>query len=443
VLSYNGTSWAPATLAAGVTVHGLLSGLTIDDHPQYLLGEGTRTYVSPFVVTGTLGSGVLQVSGVGVRLMWYPGKAAFRAGSVAGSQWDDASIGTYSTAMGSGTTASGNYSTALGESSTASALHATAMGDRANASGWASMAMGAVAQASGNYSTAMGFRTTASGHRSTAAGDSATASGRASTSAGSWTVASGDGSTALGGYTLASGPSSSAIGYADTASGSWSTAFGDRNVASGDRSTAMGATTTASGYAATAMGIRTIASGNYSTAMGYYASTNNFAGAFVYGDNSTTNLVNAPNANSFTVRAVGGIWLRTDAALSLGCTLPAGSGSWSCSSSRLLKTDFAAVDGEDVLARVRELPVERWSYRTEPGVRHIGTFAEDFHRAFGLGPDAKSIGAIDMDGVNLAAVKALEQRTRDLQQQIDVKNREVSELRQRLERLEAALAGPR
>jgi hypothetical protein len=65
-------------------------------------------------------------------------------------------------------------------------------------------------------------------------------------------------------------------------------------------------------------------------------------------------------------------------------------------------------------------------------VRHLGPFAEDFRAAFGLGTDAASIGLLDAAGVGLAGVRALEQRTRILQA-------ENTDLRSRLERLEAAL----
>src|SRR5438034_4909578 len=37
-----------------------------------------------WAATGTFGSGAIPVTGPGVRVMWYPHKAAFRAGSVAG-----------------------------------------------------------------------------------------------------------------------------------------------------------------------------------------------------------------------------------------------------------------------------------------------------------------------------------------------------------------------
>jgi hypothetical protein len=50
------------------------------------------------IFEGTLGS--IPNIGAGTRLMWYPAKRAFRAGSVTGTLWDDVSIGTNSFASG-------------------------------------------------------------------------------------------------------------------------------------------------------------------------------------------------------------------------------------------------------------------------------------------------------------------------------------------------------
>lgn len=54
------------------------------------------------LATGT--TGATPVSGAGTRMMWIPSKAAFRAGLVAGTQWDDANIGARSAAFGAGNT---------------------------------------------------------------------------------------------------------------------------------------------------------------------------------------------------------------------------------------------------------------------------------------------------------------------------------------------------
>src|SRR5437762_2155863 len=128
-------------------------------HVQFSWSDGASSpAVTPAVVitdpdgwaaTGTFGSGVIPVTGAGVRLMWYPRKAALRAGGVSGTQWDDASVGNYSVALGSGTMATASRSTALGQNTTASATNATALGLGTTASGPASTALGEKTTASG------------------------------------------------------------------------------------------------------------------------------------------------------------------------------------------------------------------------------------------------------------------------------------------------------
>jgi hypothetical protein len=159
-----------------------------------------------FLVTGKHGSGTIPAMGSGARMMFYPKKAAFRAGYVDSTQWNDANIGDFSTALGLGTTASGWASTALGSSDTAS--------------GWASTALGSGTIASGQSSTAMGNSSAASGMNSTAMGINTIASGWASTAMGQNTIASGDVSTAMGFNTIAASYRSSAIGRYNVGGGS-------------------------------------------------------------------------------------------------------------------------------------------------------------------------------------------------------------------------------
>ena len=133
-----------------------------------------------FVAPGTFGSGVLGASGPGTRVVRYPGKAAFRAGSVSGAQWDDANIGPYSTAFGQGTTASGSHSIAMGLSATATGNFSIALGAGAvtTASGDSSIALG-TASATAQYATAIGgFNARASGVRSIAMGTNANTNGK-------------------------------------------------------------------------------------------------------------------------------------------------------------------------------------------------------------------------------------------------------------------------
>jgi hypothetical protein len=91
-----------------------------------------------------------------------------------------------------------------------------------------------------------------------------------------------------------------------------------------------------------------------------------------------------------------------------GATLASGSGSWSSTSDRGSKTNFASVEGGEVLQKLDRIPIETWNYKgQDPSIRHMGPAAQDFRAAFGLGEDDKHISAVDADGVALAAVQAL------------------------------------
>lgn len=76
-------------------------------------------------------------------------------------------------------------------------------------------------------------------------------------------------------------------------------------------------------------------------------------------------------------------------------------------SSKDYKTDKLPAKG--VLAKVRAMPVEEWSYKAgiADGGRHIGPYAEDFQAATGKG-DGKTIPIVDAIGITLGAVKELD-----------------------------------
>jgi hypothetical protein len=127
----------------------------------------------------------------------------------------------------------------------------------------------------------------------------------------------------------------------------------------------------------------------------------------------------------------------------------AGGGAWSSISDRNRKENFLATDGEEILARLRAIPVSTWNYRTQDrAIRHLGPMAQDFAAAFGLGESELLINSVDIDGVNLAGVQALAARTDTLAAQARALAAEnsalrgrVAELEARLQRLEALVAG--
>lgn len=220
------------------------------------------------------------ISGGGVRMMWYPDKAAFKAGRVINVSWDKDSIGNYSFGGGWNTMAKGIYSTAFGNNTSASGSSSTAMGFGTSATGSNSSAMGLNSIATGINSTAMGSETIAAGTNSVAMGFSTSAIGYRSTALGLYTEATGDNSTAMGRSTIASGESSTSIGYSTSATGTASVAMGYLTSANSYYSTAMGVLTKAENYASTAIGNQTFATGFSSVSMG--------TRTYATGDHSTT-----------------------------------------------------------------------------------------------------------------------------------------------------------
>ncbi|MFL5539061.1 MAG: tail fiber domain-containing protein, partial [Longimicrobiaceae bacterium] len=196
---------------------------------------------------------------------------------------------------------------------------------------------------------------------------------------------------------------------------------------------------------AVALGYRTTADADYSVAIGQRASTNGHAGAIVLSDGSTTDSTQASANNQFTGRAAGGVRLFTNATMTVGVQVAAGGSSWVVISDRNRKQDFLSVDGEDILARLRLVPVTTWRYRDEAdrSTLHIGPMAQDWHRAFGFTTDDRTINMSDFDGVNLAAIQALARRTDALQAENAALRDQNRQLEARLARLEAAVEGGR
>ncbi|QRR03819.1 tail fiber domain-containing protein [Dyadobacter sandarakinus] len=98
--------------------------------------------------------------GEGERLIWHPGKAAFRAGFQTSSLWYNANIGNCSFATGYQTNAYGDYSTAMGYESSALGLQTVAIGRHSEAIGDSSFAFGLGSKSVGNESIALGNHVT-------------------------------------------------------------------------------------------------------------------------------------------------------------------------------------------------------------------------------------------------------------------------------------------
>lgn len=150
-----------------------------------------------FLVSGTAGSGAnVGISGAGTRMFFNPRTGAFRAGAVAGAEWDQANLGSNSFATGYNT-----FATTYG----------VAMGNATRAEGFASVAMGEFSTSEGSFSVALGANATAVGESAIAIGEESTANGDLSvafsqgTALGSSSIAHGQGVSAYSGYEVAFG----------------------------------------------------------------------------------------------------------------------------------------------------------------------------------------------------------------------------------------------
>jgi hypothetical protein len=105
-------------------------------------------------------------------------------------------------------------------------------------------------------------------------------------------------------------------------------------------------------------------------------------------------------------------------------------------SDRNTKRDIVPVNAQEVLARLAGLSISTWNRKTDdPSVRHLGPMAQDFAAAFDLGEDDTSIAVLDMAGVSLAAIQAL-------QQELTEKDEQIQALEERLAALERLVTAP-
>ena len=221
-------------------------------------------------------------------------------------------------------------------------------------------------------------------------------------------------------------------GYANISSALGSTvAGGVENAASGNYATvAGGIDNTASGWAASVMGGENdAASGSYSIAMGFNAAADQGQCAVIALWSSFTTMNCLGASNIVKIGADHGFSVdyssqRTDGGgtrwVAIGDTSPGATivtwngaylsdgGAWTNASDRALKTDFKAIDPQQVLAKLVAMPVTTWRYKSEAHQRHLGPVAQDFYAAFHLGADDRHITTIDEGGVALAAIKGLD-----------------------------------
>lgn len=147
------------------------------------------------------------------------------------------------------------------------------------------------------------------------------------------------------------------------------------------------------------------------------------------GGNSVSGVVSAQGAASYTAPKSGASCQLT-VPTTQSFTTPFGP------SDRNIKENFSAVDDQEVLRKVANLNIEHWNYNDrEHGVRHIGPMAQDFMTAFNVGDSDRHINFIDANGVNLAAIKALNTKLEEKENQILKLQAQVASIMRKLDKL--------
>jgi hypothetical protein len=99
----------------------------------------------------------------------------------------------------------------------------------------------------------------------------------------------------------------------------------------------------------------------------------------------------------------------------------AGAGAARSFCSKELKVEIDGVDSARMLDQIGLLPIHIWKYRPEVETdytgEHIGPYAEDMQRLFGVG-DGKTIFLMDMLGIAVSGIQALTSRVQELEKQV-------------------------
>lgn len=307
-----------------------------------------------FLVSGTLGAGLLADTSNNTRFMWYPKRAALRVGQVINNRWTDAVIGDYSTGIGFNPQASGIYSVAIGLNSTALDENCVSIGRHCTTK-IVGVIINGGAIAIGDSCTVAATRSVAMGYKNRS-----------------------DGGIVMG-Y-------KNSVFWASQTS-----VWGANNFSSGD--------------CAMTLGSNTILNGK---------------GSFIFSDTSSVKLINN-NDYKFSVRASGGVLFYSDAGLTAGVQLFPGAGSWASVSDRNKKENFRTEDPQQILEKIKRIKILSWNYKSQQeSIRHIGPTSQSFYSLFNVGENNSTINTVDMDGVILLGIKALEKQTSVLSAKIEM-----------------------
>jgi trimeric autotransporter adhesin len=414
------------------TISGGLGNTATGEYSTVVGGyQNTASGYGSFVGGG--GSGTFGISGFGGNV------ASGKFGAISGGSGNTA-LGLGS-AIGGGAGNSANNDSATiggGFQNTCVSFYDTVGGGSGNtANGGPSF--GSATVGGGSQNTASGpFSTVSGGQINVASGASAMVPGGGGcTAAGQFSFAAGAGAKANGNGTFVWADESSLTNFV----GNGNNQFLIRAVGG------VGINTSAPEAPLHVVGVGGITIGQSATGGGYTALRIDLSAA----QNGYAELQAISSAGS----SFGPLILQADGGnVGIGTTTPASkltvngnilaSGTITGSSDRNVKEHFSLISARDVLEKVSALPISEWNYKADnETLRHIGPMAQDFYAAFNVGMDDKHISMVDADGVALAAIQGLNQKLDELKADLNRRNAENTELKQRLAALEKIILNPK
>lgn len=178
--------------------------------------------------------------------------------------------------------------------------------------------------------------------------------------------------------------------------------------------------------------------GKNAVAAGYRAKANHDY-SFVWADSSNADFTSSAD-RQFSIRAAGGTRIYSNSSITAGVTLAAGASAWASVSDRSLKRNIRQVDGSEILEKLSQLPICRWSYKAQDSdIEHVGPIAQDFYEHFGLGDDNVTISTIDPSGIALAAAKELYLKSLNKDKEIEELKNQLKELNEIISKLNAKI----
>ncbi len=254
------------------------------------------------------------------------------------------------------------------------------------------------------------------------------------TNIGIYAFVAGEDNSASGNHSAVSGGTDNSAGGAKSVVGG-----GRDNSAGGSQSTVSGGAynTATGGYSTVSGGRNNSAIGDYAFAAGKNSKANHEGAVVISAAFSVfeSDSVRSGGLNQMVLRADGGMYITNGEGLapytttrlintSTGAYLSTG-GTWTNAPPRSFGENFARVDGEDILDKIAQLSIAKWSYETDEYTEdHIGPAAEEFNALFGVGGSDDGISTIDPAGIALAAIQELHKKT----QEIDELRAQVIEL---------------